>query len=91
MNTLNETDLNWCVKRIPKSLKKLMTAYSTKLCIGGGYIRSKITGDKTCDIDIFVSSKKVAEDFANYIETDEKLPKSMYTKNAITLFRKGTN
>lgn len=85
---LYKEDLDWCVKRLPNVVKAMMQKYTTKLSVGGGYIRSCITGDEIKDIDMFVNSEEVAETIAKFICEDG--PKYMKTQNAYTIFRKGS-
>ena len=51
MNQLINSDLQFCVARIPKDIRDLMHKYS--LIIGGGFIRNTISGEKVNDIDLF--------------------------------------
>ena len=51
MKKLTDYDLNFCVSRIPKDVRHLMSEYS--LFIGGGFIRNTISGEKVNDIDLF--------------------------------------
>lgn len=55
---LNKEDLDWCIKRLPRKVARIMRNFPKEVIIGGGYIRSCITGDKLKDIDLFVSSKR---------------------------------
>lgn len=84
---LNKEDLTWCVKRLPNDVKKAMMQEGTKLSVGGGFIRSCITGDKTCDIDMFVDSENTAKRVVGILLKDNVKP--FKTKNAHTLFRNG--
>ena len=48
-------DLNYIVSAIPKMVRELMK--SNQLYLGGGFIRSMITGEKASDIDLFIPNE----------------------------------
>jgi len=82
---LNPEDLNWCIKRLPRKVEKVLKDYSGSVSIGGGYIRSCITGDCLKDIDLFVRDKKIAEEInTRLLKTDQR---EFKTKNAYTILR----
>ena len=85
MRTLNKEDLDWCIKRLPRKVEKLLKEYSCNLTIGGGYIRSCITGDELKDIDLFVNSSDTAK-LVNQ-ELLKEGQRTFKTKNAYTIFR----
>ncbi len=62
MSNLTPTDLEWAVKRLPKKVKKLLRDRPNKLFLAGGYIRSRITGEKVSDIDLFAPSYEEAKE-----------------------------
>jgi hypothetical protein len=88
MQNMNQEDLNWCLKRVPENLKRILMDHAQKLCIGGGFIRSCITGDKANDIDIFSNSKDTAEILSTQLSKQFGY-KKIDTHNAITLLRHG--
>ena len=80
---LNKQDLHFCVKRLPKKLKKLIEEEKTTIIIAGGYIRSVITGEKISDIDVFAGDRKTSEDLAWKLANNKW---DLYkTGNAITI------
>jgi hypothetical protein len=83
--SLNKEDLDWCVKRLPKKVIKVMKNFPKEATIGGGYIRSCITGDHLKDIDLFVSSVEVAEKINEQLLNPDQ--KTFKTKNAYTILR----
>lgn len=86
MKEMEKADLAWCVKKIPNNLKELMIKHGTKISVGGGFIRSCITGDKLNDIDIFTNSSDTADILSSTLAEEFKY-KSIKTDNAITLLR----
>lgn len=56
---LSEQDLNWITKRLPLSVKEMLKTRKD-VFLAGGFIRSCITREEVQDIDLFVSSKDVA-------------------------------
>ena len=52
MEELINTDLHFCVSRIPKDVRDLVIS-TPKLFIAGGFIRSTISGETLSDIDLF--------------------------------------
>lgn len=84
MKELAKEDLQWCLKRLPKDVKVCMKKYGDKLSVGGGFIRSCITGDELKDVDMFVSEKAVGEALAFHLNAGNT-DTLMSTKNAITL------
>lgn len=48
MEELDKQDLSFAIIRLPKSLRKIMEdpAWSDRIFIGGGYLRSLIAGEK---------------------------------------------
>ena len=74
---LRKEDLDWCIRRLPKKVAELVTQFPLKLSIGGGFIRSCITGDEVKDIDMFVDST----------DTMEKVIVELLLKQGSTVFR----
>lgn len=58
MIKLDTYDLNFCVNRLPKKLFDLMKSkeWSSKIFVGGGFIRGIIAGEKLNDVDVFAQS-----------------------------------
>jgi hypothetical protein len=87
MKKLANHDLSWCVRRLPATVQKLLEANQSTLFLGGGYVRSMIAREPVNDVDLFTSTKEIAQklsqDFAGstaIVTTDnaytvlEKLP-----------------
>ena len=79
---LNKYDLNWCVRRLPTPVRKMLK--ESTVTVGGGYVRSCILNEKICDIDLFVKSRDYAETLADRLIMDTKRRK-VVTDNAITV------
>lgn len=81
---LNQFDLLWATRRLPRTLVALLKLNPNRAFVAGGYIRSRITGEQVQDIDVFTPSKEAANALAlAYAEGD---PKRLYiTPNAITI------
>jgi hypothetical protein len=60
---LDNYDLQFAANRLPVSVKKIMQTpeWKNNLFVGGGYLRSVVSGEPINDVDIFVKSKKDAE------------------------------
>lgn len=74
MNELDHHDLSFAVLRLPYKLKEIMKdpTWQNAVFVGGGYIRSVVSGDKINDIDVFVKSEKEAELLAYKLDTDKR-------------------
>ena len=80
---INNYDMQFCIRRLPKQLKELMIKHGETVVIAGGYIRSVITGEKISDIDIFAGDKKTSEGLAKELMNNKR---DLYeTDNAITV------
>lgn len=82
MKDLYSMDLNFCVKRLPKKLRKLMIEKGDTVIVAGGYIRSVLIGDKVNDIDVFAGDKNRSRNLAIQLEPDIK---PYVTENAVTV------
>lgn len=85
MAQLDNQDLSWAVRRLPKNLRELMQEkdWQGKIFVGGGYLRSIVAGEKINDVDVFVGSKETAELLAYKLAYDKK---DVYTTdNAFTI------
>lgn len=80
---LNNYDVQFCVKRLPKRLKKLMINHGETIIIAGGYIRSIVTGEHISDVDVFAGNKETSEKLA--MELMYNKSDLHRTNNAITV------
>lgn len=85
MQALNKHDLNWCVRKLPPSLRNAMK--KNEIFVAGGFVRACITNEKINDIDIFMPTKEMAEGMAEHLAKEKK--RMIKTDNAITV--KGFN
>lgn len=85
MESLDNMDLYWAVRRLPKRLKDVMTAgtFGGKIFVGGGYLRAVVSGEEINDVDIFVESKEMAEALIKLLKKDDE--KVFSSENAFTL------
>lgn len=85
MISLDRQDLNWAVRRLPYRLRKVMEdeKWKNKVYVGGGYLRSTVSGERINDVDVFVNSKEQAEELAKDLTDDEKAIHK--TDNALTI------
>lgn len=80
---LDDYDMHFCIKRLPKRLKELMKRYGEIIIVAGGFIRSVIAGELVSDVDVFAGNEKVSEDLAMQLMENKR---DLYkTKNAITV------
>lgn len=90
-NTLSPHDLLWCVRRLPRPVVALCKAHPNDVFIAGGYIRSRITGERVNDVDLFVKNAASARTFAlEVVGGDDPVAaeKRLHTTaNAITVKR----
>jgi len=87
---LDYQDLRWALVRLPKNLKTIMEQkeWHENIFVGGGYLRSIVSGEKINDVDVFVKSEKDAELLAHKLAVDKK---DIYkTDNAYTVRGKMT-
>lgn len=80
---MNSRDLKWCIRRLPKDLKTVMMTIGPQVSIGGGYIRSCISGDEIVDIDLFVESNTIRDKVVEILKPKTK--EVFRSKNAITI------
>lgn len=82
LEELQQNDLVRSIARIPTPLTRLLK--TNDLFLGGGFIRSIVTGEKISDYDVFGSSKNQLESMAALLVTEQKgtLHKS---KNSLTV------
>lgn len=70
MNELLKNDLTRSVARIPTPLTRLLK--TNDLFLGGGFIRSIVTGERISDYDVFGSSKAQLESMASQLVAEQK-------------------
>jgi hypothetical protein len=82
---LNNSDLEFVKRKIPKKLVALMEGpeWYDKIFIAGGLIRSSITGEPVSDIDVFITTDVKPIDIALLLEPNTE--KHFVTDNAITI------
>lgn len=89
--TLSPHDLLWCVRRLPKAVVALCKAHPGDVFIAGGYVRSRVTGEKVNDVDLFVKDAAAARTFALEVvggDDPEAAEKRLHTtQNAVTVKR----
>lgn len=87
---LNDRDLNWVVKRLPKAVRELLKERDN-IFLAGGFIRAVIAGEEVNDIDLFAPNKDVAYLVVKQIsESNGANDKIHTTDNAYTVIHKGT-
>lgn len=84
MRELNPHDLNWAVRLLPVRLRNQMIKYGPRLVLGGGYIRSTVSGEKPNDLDLFTQTPEDAKLFAKEL-ADEAKKKPYETGNALSV------
>lgn len=87
MNQLDNNDLAMIIRRIPTPLLVRMKEknWAGKIMIGGGFIRSVISGEKVNDIDIFCPDILTADLLARTLALDTKSGEPYKTDNAYTV------
>lgn len=78
---LDPRDVAWVVKRLPKEVRELLKTFDCFLA--GGFIRSVISREEVQDIDLFVTTKFMADKIATTLNPE----KNFNTKNAISISR----
>jgi len=79
---LNKYDLNWCVRRLPYAVRSILK--KEPVIVAGGYIRACILNEPINDVDLFVSDKEMAKEYAlRMVQREEK--RLIITDNAITV------
>lgn len=66
MTQLVPIDLHHAVTRLPPIVRGILQFNPNRSFLAGGYIRSRITGEKVSDIDLFSSSKEEAKALAEH-------------------------
>lgn len=78
MSELNEHDLKWAVRRLPKNVREMMIKHHGSLFIAGGYLRSIIANETVNDIDVFSPSKDYAKACATDLANGSRIYESDY-------------
>lgn len=87
MNALLHEDIVWCLRRLPRSVFKLIKEAGPELVLAGGFIRSVVAHEKPSDIDLFSTTKEKAELHARrYAENRGRI---ISTENAYTVVERG--
>lgn len=86
MNTLTRSDLQFLLLRLPKEVLTTLQSFPNKVCVAGGFIRSVIAREDINDVDLFTTSKDVAEVLASSLLMQYKdRPRLFKSDNAITI------
>jgi len=81
---LNLYDLQFVLRRLPKSVLEAMQASPGKVFLAGGFIRSVIANEEINDVDLFATDAKEAGSLAMVLA--EQDPKRIHsTDNAFTI------
>ena len=88
MRQLNEMDVQWCVRRLPKEVKALLTDHPKTLCVAGGFIRAVIAREDVSDIDLFSDTVDNAHAMARSLN-GLKHRRLVVTENADTVYGEG--
>lgn len=83
MKKLDDHDLYWCVRRLPKNVVELLQMYP--LMVGGGYLRACIAGEQVADIDIFSATKEQADNAASVLGANTYKGRVHESDNAFTV------
>lgn len=83
MLSLNEFDLSFIKRRMPKKLLKLLKDHPGEVFVAGGFIRACVAGEKVNDIDCFVTSKEAANILSSRLVPASG--KTFRTENAVTV------
>lgn len=81
-SSLTPQHLDYVVANIPRDVRALM--YSGKIILGGGFVRSILTGEKVSDIDLFGPTTLELSDAA-YALAKSRNGRVHETKNAFTV------
>ena len=85
MRELNPHDLNWAVRLLPVRLRNQMIEQGPRLVLGGGYIRSTVSGEKPNDLDLFTQTADDAKLFASALAKEAKKGDLYETGNALSV------
>lgn len=73
MRQLDPKDLSWAVRMLPKQLIELMQEAGDRVVLGGGFVRSSVSGERPNDIDLFCKSKEDACSYATQLAGKKKV------------------
>ena len=76
MRKLDQQDLNWVLRTLPRPVVELMEAYGTRVVLSGGFIRSSVSGERANDIDLFCKTPEDAKLFADTLAGGKKKVRS---------------
>ena len=85
MRELSIHDLNWAVRLLPVRVRNQMITYGPRLVLGGGFVRSTVSGEKPNDIDLFTQNAEDAKLFAEELSKESKKGKPYETGNALSV------
>ena len=85
MRELNPHDLNWAVRLLPIRVRNQMITYGPRLVLGGGFVRSTVSGEKPNDIDLFTQTTEDAKLFAGELAKEAKKGEPHETGNALSV------
>lgn len=85
MRQLNPHDLNWAVRLLPVRVRNQMITYGPRLVLGGGFVRSTVSGEKPNDLDLFTQTKEAARLFSAELAEEAKKGKPHETGNALSV------
>lgn len=85
MRELNPQDLLWAVRLLPRQVRNQMITYGPRLVLGGGFVRSTVSGEKPNDIDLFTQTPEDAKLFAAELAGQSRKKKAYETGNALSV------
>lgn len=86
MRQLDPHDLSWALRILPRELKVLMEEAGERIVLGGGFLRSSVSGERPNDIDLFCKSP---EDAFHYATLLAGLKNILVTDNAYSIRKVG--
>ncbi len=84
MQSLDNQDVLWATRRLPKPVRDLLKGSGPKLFLAGGYLRATVTNEKVSDIDLFTAVALDAKAYAALLK-DQTGARVVETDNAITV------
>lgn len=78
MRKLNDHDLKWAVRRLPKDVRTMLVKHKGELFVAGGFLRSIITNEPINDIDLFSPSKDYAKACATELAAGGRIYETDY-------------
>lgn len=86
---LNRRDLQWCMRRLPQRILKLLHDEGPRLILAGGFIRSCVSNERVSDIDLFGPSKEYLAVIAGTLKGEKHGARLVDTQNAYTVYGYG--